>query len=144
MSLANIKPYFRDRMAAVGYENEHTEAFNLENIPSTLRDEAFHILVGAATGQSNNQNHLVMTVEVELQMFFKGYRSEEDGRLRAEIAMENILKETLTAKNRVTQASTGIKNVEVDTAAIAPLDESRDNVSAMAILFSVTYMLDFG
>lgn len=143
MSLASIKPYFRARMAALGYQNEHLEAFDSDDIASTLIDEAFHIVVGPASGVGNNQNHLVMTVEVGLEMFFKGYRSEENGRLRAEIALENILKECLTAANRVTQASDGIKDVKLTAAEIQAMDESQDNISLLGIVFGVDYILDF-
>ena len=143
MSLASIKPYFRARMAALGYKNEHLEAFDTEEIASTLVDEAFHIVVGPASGVSNNQNHLVMTVEVGLEMFFKGYRTEETGRLRSEVALEKILKECLTAANRVTQASDGIKDVKLTAAEIAPMDESQDNITMLGIVFGVDYILDF-
>ena len=98
---------------------------------------------GPATFVSNNQNHLVMTVDVGLQMFFKGFRSEEDGRLAAEVALEDILKECLTAENRVTQASTGIKDVKLSTAEIIRMDESQDNISLLQMAFVVEYTLDF-
>lgn len=143
MSLASIKPYFRARMNALGFTKEHPEAFDAEEVPSTIIDKTFHILNGPSTFVSNNQNHLVMTVDVGMQIFFKGYRDEEQGRLRAESALESILRETLTATNRVTQASDGIKDVKLTSAEIIPMDESQDNISLLQMEFSVDYTLDF-
>jgi len=143
MSLASIKPYFRARLNTLGFTKEHPEAFDVEAVASTIIDKTFHILNGPATLVSNNQNHLVFTVDVGVQIFFKGYRSEENGRLRAESALEDILKETLSATNRVTQASDGIKDVKLVTAEIIPMDESQDNISLLQIGFSVDFTLDF-
>ena len=143
MSIQHIKPYFRTRMSALGYRKEHPEAFDVEEVPSTIIDETFHILLGDLTGISITQNHQVIEVPVGLQMFFKGYRSEEDGRLRAMEAMEDIIKECCTAVNRVTQASDGIKNVEFATGVAVPMDESQDNITLLQMEFVVLYTLDF-
>lgn len=143
MSVQNIKPYFRARMLALGYDNEHEEAFDTTEIPSTRIDNAFHILLGNLTGLSNNQNHQEILVPVGLQMFFKAYRVEEDGRLLAMSVMENIIKECCTASNRVTQASDGIKDVRFLSGEAVPMDASQDNITLLQMEFEVLYMLDF-
>ena len=143
MSIQSIKPYFRARMLALGYEKEHPEAFSTASIASTLRDKTFHILIGDLSGVSNNQNHQVIEAGVGMQMFFKGYRKEEDGRLLSMAALESIIKEVCTSRNRVTQALDGIKDVKFISAEAVPVEDTQDNITLLNMTFEVLYTLDF-
>ena len=46
MSLSNIKSLFRTRLEGQSFE-EWEDAFNLENIPNSSLDKAFHIQIGS-------------------------------------------------------------------------------------------------
>lgn len=143
MSFDVVKGYFRSRMSALGFTKEHPKPFDTDEIASTLRDKTFHILLANFNGVSNNQNHQVMTIEVGMQMFFKGYRNEEDGRQLAVETLDSIIKECCTAVNRVTQASDGIKNVSFLFAETVPVEDSNDNITLLNMAFEVLYTLDF-
>jgi len=143
MSLNLIKPYFRARMNAIGFSNEWHEAFTTENIPRTRIDKAFHILLGNGSGIRQNQDDQEITIPVGMQLFFLSGRDEEQGRIAAMTEAERIIKEVCAPKNRVTQASDGIKDVRLNSFEAVALDISNDNITLLNIEFEVFYILDF-
>jgi hypothetical protein len=64
MSLTSVRPYFRTHCNALGF-TEWMDGFNIENIPSTLIDMAYHIGPPQTTGISNNQGDQVTEAAVE-------------------------------------------------------------------------------
>ncbi len=143
MSIQSVKPYFRTRLAAIGYKNEWPEAYQFEDIPSTKRDKAFHILLGDAFSNGQNQTDQEILIPVGVTIFFKAGRKEEDGRLASMIAAEAVIKEVCAPKNRVAQASTGIKDVRLSSFEAVPLSDDQDNVTRLNLAFEVLYILDF-
>lgn len=143
MSIASIKPYFRARLSAIGYSNEWPEAYQFEDIPSTRRDKAYHILLGDAFSNGQNQTDQEILIPVGVTIFFKAGRVEEGGRLASMISAEAVIREVCAPKNRVTQASDGIKDVRLSSFEAVPLSEDQDNVTRLNLAFEVLYILDF-
>jgi hypothetical protein len=144
MAFADLKTYFRSVFQDLGYDmsKEHGEAFDLESIPSTLIDRAFHILsVGPVQGIRQNQADQELSASVTLSVFFQGFRSEEQGRESAMAAGEEFISEALRAKRRVSSFASGIKNVTLENLEAVPLDDSNDNIVKLTMLFTVNYSI---
>jgi hypothetical protein len=143
MSIQSVKPYFKTMLAQAGYTNEWAEAYQFEDIPATRRDKAFHILLGDAFGQKQNQTDLEIIIPVGVTIFFKAGRVEEDGRLASMVAAEAVIKRVCAPQNRVTQASDGIKDVRLSSFEAVPLSDDQDNITRLNMSFEVLYILDF-
>jgi hypothetical protein len=143
MSINLIKPLFRKNMLELGFDNEWPEAYQFEDIPSTRRDKAFHILIGGAFGASQNQTDQVVLLPVGLTVFFKAGKIEEDARIEAMSAAENIIKKICAPKVRVSEASDGIKDIRLSSFEAIPLSNDQDNVTRLNMAFEVLYILDF-
>lgn len=143
MSIQSVKPYFKARLADAGYTNEWAEAFQFEDIPATRRDKAFHILLGDAFSQQQNQTDLEILIPVGVTIFFKAGRVEEDGRLASMVAAEAIIRKVCAPQYRVAQASDGIKDVRLSSFEAVPLSDDQDNITRLNMAFEVFYIVDF-
>jgi len=143
MSISSIKPFFRAQLNAIGYTNEWTEAYQFDDIPSTKRDKAFHILLGDAFSNGQNQTDQEILIPVGVTIYFKAGRVEEDGRLTSMIAAEAVIKQICSPQIRVTQANDGIKDVRISSFEAVPLSEDQDNITRLNLAFEVYYILDF-
>jgi hypothetical protein len=143
MSVNLIKPFFRSQLISLGYDNEWPDAYKFSDIPSTRRDKAFHILIGAAFSASQNQTDQTILIPVGLTVFFKAGRIEEDARIAAMAAAEQIIKKICDPKVRTSEASEGIKDVRISSFEAVPLSDDQDNVTQLNMAFELLYILDF-
>lgn len=140
MSFQDVRPYFRARVEAVGGLQEWTDGFNFDNIPSTILDGSYHLDSGSFSNIKQNQDCLDASGTFTVRVFLKGFRDPQDGIDRGWAKGQAIVQECLKASNRATQA--GIKNVQLLTFAVEPLDVSNDNVVRTVLSFTVTIVLD--
>lgn len=144
MAFSDLKPYFRSVLVDLGYDasKEHGEGFDLQSIPSTLIDRAFHILAaGPVNGIRQNQADQELSASVTLSVFFQGFRSEELGIDQAMAAGEEIISEACRAKRRVSSFASGIKNVVIENMEAVPLADSNDNIVKLEMNFTVNYLI---
>jgi hypothetical protein len=139
MSLESIKPYFEARISAQGLELWE-DAFNYENIPSTKLDQVVHLFYDEGSFVSHNMAHLMMSVDVELRFFKKGYRTPMEARQAAIIGVDSMIKECCKISNSKVQPY--IKNVEFSRFSLEMLDVSNDNVCQALLVFNVSVLLD--
>lgn len=146
MSFTRLRPYFNECLALADSEfHEWEDAFNLENIPSTILDKAYHLDFGPATADAQNQTCLPYNWPVTISFFLKGYRSPKDAVDTALIKSEAILKECLRHSKRLTDLAVNnsrIVNVKSASTRIEPLDQSNDNVVKVTMDFSVTVFIE--
>lgn len=142
MSFSTIRPYFQDRMIAVDSElREWEDAFNLENIPSTILDKSWHIQfnpMGYNTGGA--QTCLSFDCPVTLSVFFKGYRNPREAVDTALIFADAIIKECTKPVQRLNQPN--IKNVLPSLVSVRELDTTNDNAAILEIQFSCEVRLN--
>ncbi len=140
MSFTSLKPYFRARMKALNFA-EHTDAFNVDNIPSTKIDKAFHIELLPASYQGTAHVALAFKAQVRIKAYAKGYKTPAEAVDKCQEWADSIVKECCKSTNRLTQ-TTGLKNVlptSVDTQA---LNQTNDNVAYLELTFDATIFLD--
>lgn len=133
MALSGIKTYFRSVISGVDSGiKEWTDGFNIENIPASVYDKAFHLSYGPIQGDILGAEHQGIDVEFIVRLVFKGYRDVSSGIDRAVDLAESILK---AAQDPATRLGNPIKNVKFLSMTIEESFRSNDNL----ILVTQTY-----
>ena len=144
MSIALVPEYFRNILTTQCGFTEWTDAFNIENIPSTILDESWHIDFGdtlkATTLGGNVQG---VEVGIIIQLFFKSFRDTSEGRLEALVKGETVIGLVLDPTNRFTQQSDGNINYVFDAMRVRELALSNDNAVVLEIEFHADMVLCF-
>lgn len=138
MSLSAIKPWFRERLETLDFE-EHIDGFNTDNVGEIDIDRAFHIRPITITGGPINHTDQRTETDVEVKVFFKGGVNASEAIDDAIIGVEQIVKECCNVKNRT---SDGLLNVIFQRAEIEP--RSVDNDNSVLVTFGFTVMVLLG
>jgi|CXWL01.1.fsa_nt_gi hypothetical protein len=139
MSLINIRSYFRTHLDAVGF-TEWTDGFNVENIPSTILDNSYHIENGViASTASNHQAHL-FRCPVTIRVFYKGFADPASAIDNAYVGAESILAEVLLPSNRL---GSSLQDVIPINISVTPLSNTNDNSVILQIEFEVLTFMKF-
>jgi hypothetical protein len=136
MSLTKIRPYFRGRLEGLGYR-EHLDGFNIENVPQTLIDRSFHILVTSIRGGPINHTHQDTEAQVEVVLFFKGFRDVAAAIDTSIDEVEKIVKDVCKVSNRTSE----LLNVVFDGVDFAPLNDQNDNSVLVRMNFAAFVVL---
>lgn len=136
MSFADVRSYFKARMAAVG-KTEWQDAFNLENIPATMLAKSYHLATESITQVSHNQQCLELSWPVKVTFFSVGYRNMSEAYSAAIATAESILVECTKQANAKTQ--TNIKDVQLDRIDFAEFSVEDDNVIKCEVNFNVRF-----
>ncbi len=134
MSLQAPIAYFRTILNSLGHK-EWKDAFSDDNIPSTVLDRMYHLLLGEASSIKQNQDMIELTAPMAIKLYVKGYKDPVDGRDKAAAYFDNILKNALAADNRVTQTN-GIKNITFVGGGLSELDVDNDNIIKVTMNFN--------
>lgn len=137
MSLTAIKPWFRERLETLDFE-EHVDGFNTDNLGEIDLDRAFHIRPITVTGGAINHTDQRTETDVEVKVFFKGGVNADEAIDEAIIGVEQIVKECCNIKNRT---SDGLLNVIFQRAEIEPRSLDNDNSVLVTFDFTVQVLL---
>lgn len=135
MSLTSVLPYFRSVMTTALQHKEWKDAFSDDNIPSTIIDRSYHILLGDTSNIKQNQDLIEVNQPVAVKLYIKGFRDTSDGRDRAVQYQEAAIKETLETDRRAA-AYTGIKNVTYVGGGLTELSADNDNLIRITLNFN--------
>lgn len=122
MSLANVRSYLKTRMDSLGY-SEWRDGFKSDNIPETIMDMSYHILVESIDGGSINHTHQDTFSNVSLKVFYRGYLDVTEAIDTAILGVETIVKDICKVSNRT---STTL-NVVFNGAEFSPVNDLNDN-----------------
>lgn len=131
MSLSLIRAYFRQHMITLGFK-EWKDAFNFENIPSTILNNSFHIESFSTRGVKLNQNDQEILSSIAIRLFKKGYRDPAQGVDLVIVDQESILLEILAHTNRI---GGGIKTIKYIGSQIEQLNTDNDNAIMLKLDF---------
>jgi hypothetical protein len=140
MSLTAVKPYFKTHLSALGFR-EWLDAFNSENIPSTLLNGSFHLALPSSSAVPQNQHSLDISQSVTVTIARKGYRSSSAAVDQLLEDTQQILCRLLDPKYRVTGK---LKNVLFDGSTVEALSQSNDNVALARLNFTCYIILNPG
>lgn len=130
MSLTNIKPYFRTRLDSLGY-TEWDDAFNVDNIPETILENSYHVLLPSISGGPINHTDQSTESDVTVLVFKKGYRNSNDAIDEAILSVENIVKDVCKTVNRTST----LLNVVFNEATIDKINDANDNAVILEFKF---------
>lgn len=133
MSLTSVLPYFRNILDDLGFE-EWRDAFDVENIPETDLDRAYHLTLGIADIGPANQSVTPFDIQVIVQLFFKGYTNNDSSATVDEIVFqaEIVLTNILSSSNRL---GTDIKNIVPQSFLVQPKSVSNTNDMILELNF---------
>lgn len=141
MSFVNQLPYFRARLKARHPElEEWRDAFNVENIPSTKLNKAYHLEVLPASYVGSAHGCLGYRAQVRVRVFVKGHDKPAEAVDKAMIYADTITTECCKSTNRLTQPF--LKNILPISVDVKSLDTSNDNVAILDMTFECTVMID--
>lgn len=138
MSLTSVVPLYRTQMDGLGYE-EWTDAFNVENIPSTILDGAYHIEVGSGDGAVINQHVLNTNFPIVLRLFRRGFRDPASMRDEMLGELQTIVCDILAPSVRL---SSGVKNIVFNGWVLSPLSDTNDNSIMLEMNFTNIVILE--
>lgn len=134
MSLTALRPYFRGRLASLGF-TEWPEPFDFQNIPSNIIDRSFNLELGSVAGIVRQNLHHEFDAQVTIRAFFKGFREPANALDEAIARAELILKDCCKVEN---WGPTALKGITVQSVDFLPLDNDlNDNVVFCSIVFAV-------
>jgi hypothetical protein len=123
MSIKFVRPYLRARLNALGFK-EHTEAFNTENIASTVLNKSYHIGQGEIFNKRMQMDHSEVESSIALKFYIKGFRDTASAIDTSISLTEDILQSIISPSNRLLG---NVKDVIFNSAAYEPLTVSNDN-----------------
>lgn len=122
MTLTDVRDFLRTRMDALLF-TEWQDGFNVNNIPDTILDKAYHILSPNAETVKLDMVILDMDFHQEIAVFRKGFRNPAEAIDAAIEDMETIIVDLISMANRFT----GHLNVIPGGFTIEPLSDDNDN-----------------
>jgi len=142
MSFTDLHPYFQERMKAVDADfQEWEDAFNVENIPSTIIDKSWHFALQPMIFQTGRtQTCFKFSCPVKLSVMLKGYRTPKEAVDSGAYYAQAIVNECCKHSVRLNQPH--IKNVLPNVIDMRQLSQSNDNIVVLEITFDCAVHTD--
>lgn len=121
---SGVRTFFQTVAQDLGYR-KHYDGFNIENIPGTKFDKAYHVEAFNFSSIPQNQSTLDLEGSVTVRLFFKAFRDVDDGIQKATNAADSYIAEVLGSERRLTNSS--FKNIILNQIVIEPYAISNDN-----------------
>lgn len=137
MTLNNIYSHFEATFNYFGFE-EWDDAFNIENIGSTIIDRAYHLNVPTILGGAINHTEQETSSTVVVNLFIKGFRYPKDAKIQGMAIVEDIIRKACNIKDR----TTGLLNVVFESSDFDFLASSNDNICKVEMRFTAEVIID--
>lgn len=138
MSLTEVRPYFRTRLDALGYE-EWTDGFDFEQVPETILDRSYHLTVGSMSLINSDHTVINMSYPILVRIYLKGFRDPAEAIDDAIEAGEAIICDITSVTNGMQQ---GIKDVTFNSFDILPKNANNDNIALLDFSFTARVLFD--
>ena len=126
--------YTRSRAQTFGLK-EHYDAFNSLNIPSTVLEDSFFVLMDEAQGISNNQSDQVVEQPLTLQIYLSPRLDTLTQRDNAYSIAQNVIVDLIKSSNRL-EYSQYLKDFRFTGLNVGPLNDTNDNGVLIEIKFT--------
>jgi len=139
-SFSGVLQYVRERMQSLGYE-EHPDAFNFDNIPSTDFDTMYHCEYLPSVPRTSDHSSIEITCPFRLRLPF--HLNRDTGVKRDDVieSADLVVNDFIAAENRL---GTGIKNIEFDIMDIETIADSNDNAVRLILEFTAIIVKSTG
>ncbi len=145
MTLGGVRDFFRTQLNALNYR-EWTDAFVVENIPSTILDGSYHLDVGhiqITRPMGGNGTAYEISFPVTIKVFSKGYRHAAAAIDGALDDAQAILAALLDPSVRLSQTMVGLKDIRPSSIDTKPLQVSNEHCVILVMGFSAYLILSF-
>lgn len=115
---------------------EWKDALSDDNIPSTIQDRCYHLLLGQASNIKQSHTAIEIMQPVSIKLYVKGYRDTNEGRDKAVTYQDAVIKRALVESRRNGSSYPGVKNVIFVDSAIEQMSSDNDNVFRVTMNFS--------
>lgn len=132
MSIVDVRPFFRSRLEGLGFI-EHDDAFDLDNVASTLLDDSFHIESGTIQGSGANQLNHDFDYAVTITLFKRGFSNPVEADDAIDQLIRDIHADILEPSVRL---GTSIKDVVPGANNRSSLSDSNDNSIILKMEFT--------
>lgn len=132
MSINQVRPYFRTKLEALGFE-EHRDAFNFKNIPGDLLDTRFHLETNSISSGVADQRVHTVEVELTVRIFRRGFNDTVTKHEELIADIESVLTQVLNVSDRT---SGNLFDVIPGATSIEPFGDSNDNWQIAVIPFT--------
>ena len=140
MSLAAVRPLFRERLNALGFK-EHKDAFDDQNRPQKQLEKLYRLNSSGANGQSANHTTHLFESDIELVITLKGKGDKNvDLADRAWVVADEVLADILSPSVR---NGTIIKDISPKGITVDPLSASDDNDVILTMGFTASILCNF-
>ena len=138
MAFSDILPYFRTRMESLGFEREHEDAFNIDNVGSYLEDQTFHLEVGSFSAGAVDHQCQQVDCPVTLRIFEDGKTDPWTKRDEAISSGQTIVEDIANHSNATSAA---LQNVIFNGMSMEPTDVSNDNSFILVLEFTAIVVI---
>jgi hypothetical protein len=140
MAIEEIRPFITSRLDTLGL-TEWLDGFADDNIPSTIKDMAYHQMVGQATAVENTAKGISFSVPIALKVFVKGFANPYEKIAEAQVLGESVIK---AVTNPAIFRSGSITQIYFDSMAVVALDSvDDDNLIVIDLVFDCVLFLCF-
>jgi len=129
VSLASFRPFLAQRMVGLGFE-QWKDAFNVENIPATRLQKAFHLETITGAGVRQNMHAQEVNLDTTIRIWQKGFRNPSDAMDAALVSVDRICLDLLSVPQRI---GGPVKNITLGAITLAPINDSNDNIVVASI-----------
>ena len=138
MSARSAKDFIKDTMADLGYRF-WPDGFNIENIPSTVFNKAFHIEVTGTNSNEYGNLCQIRNTNFILRVFVKGFR-DVGGMIDTSLDYaDDILANITSIPERL--SVDGVLNIHSESIDLRPL-ESNDNAIIIELGLRAQYAME--
>lgn len=133
MSITLIRPLFKTRLELMEF-HEHTDGFAQDNIPATILEKAFHIMIRSGNGLTQNQNDQPIEIETTLSLWRDGYADPAAAMAQMEQDIQEVICDIQSSAQRL---GSGLHNIVLEGFTIDPISDDNDNKVKGVIIFQV-------
>ena len=130
--IADVLPYFVTRMEALNLV-QHQDTFNFANIPSSQRENLFHVEQLPVSSNKVSMDNEELLVPVTVRAFRDASCDTITQEADLNTLADEIYDEIMAAANRLN--ATGIKNVIFGSMDVEQASESNDNAMNLVMVF---------
>lgn len=137
MSLGAIRTYFNQRITSVDSNlSEWTDAFNLENVPSTLLESKYHIGLGPSSSASGIDFHIRDDFTVNVTLWKRGLNNVPNA-VDELLDEANCIRTDIINPRNIEDFNQDILKISAIGIEIEEIQASNDDVVQVQIIFEV-------
>jgi|694.fasta_scaffold19121_13 hypothetical protein len=131
MALANVYELIQTKVESLGF-TPWEDAFQIDNIPSTIQDKSFHVEIGSIGGEPADHTTHRFTFPMLIRVIRRGFRYPSEAKSQAMVDADSILAGLLAPSFRLLVGE-DVKDLVPAGVELREFSGSNDNVLVLEI-----------